>query len=197
MAPGSGHYSWTLIAAAVAVLAFLLYRRGRRLIGHQRFHQRRLVIRVVLFGVVTVLLLVSFTGRPAPGLAYASAAAGFAIGLLVALVALRFTQMGRDENGVWYVPNLYLGMGLVSLLVARFIYEYFVIFPQVRKQIQAAAAHGGAGVHPAVFTPQPVLHGVLFLVLGYYVTYYLGILIRARREGHLLAPDAGSDGESK
>jgi hypothetical protein len=37
------------------------------------------------------------------------------------------------------------------------------------------------------------LHGILFLVLGYYVVYYAGILVRARREGHLRESRGGSD----
>lgn len=184
MTPGSGHYSWIAIVAIVAALALILYRRGRRLIGHQRFHERRILARIVIIAVLSVLLLVSYAQRAAPTLEYASAAGGFAAGLVLALVALRFTQMGSDEGGVWYVPNLYLGLGLVALLVGRFVYEYFVIFPQIRKQIEAASAQGAAA-HPAAFGPEPVLHGILFLVLGYYVVYYLGIVIRARREGHL------------
>lgn len=178
----SGHYSWIAIVAIVAVVAFILYRRGRRLIGHQRFHQRRIAFRAVILAVVGVLLLVQYAHRSDPMLEYASTAGGAFVGLVIGLLALRFTQMGRDENGVWYVPNLYLGIGLIALLIARFVYEYVVIFPQLKKQMAAAAAaHGTVPALPA----QPVLHGILFLVIGYYVSYYLGLLVRARREGHL------------
>lgn len=186
----SGHYSWIAIVAVVAVVALLLYRRGRRLIGHQRFHERRITFRVVFLAVVSVFLLVTYARRADPVLEYASVAGGFLVGLMIALVALRFTQMGRDEGGVWYVPNMYLGIGLIALLIARFAYEYFVLFPQLKKQMVAAAAHGATATLPS----QPVLHGILFLVLGYYVIYYLGILIRARREGHLKAAGQGSGG---
>ncbi len=178
----SGHYSWIAIVAIVAVVAFILYRRGRRLIGHQRFHQRRITVRAVILAAAAVLFLVQYAHRTDPMLEYASAAGGALVGFVIGFVALRFTQMGRDENGVWYVPNLYLGIGLVALLIARFVYEYVVIFPQIKKQMAAAsAAHGVVPVLPA----QPMLHGILFLVIGYYVFYYLGLLVRARREGHL------------
>lgn len=193
MTPAVGHYSWAAIVAVVALLAFVLYRRGKRLIGHQRFHERRLTIRVIIFAAVGVLLLVTYAHRIDPVLEYGSAAGGFAVGLIVALIALRFTQMGRDEDGVWYVPNLYLGIGLIALLLARFVYEYFVMFPQIRKQVEEASAQGAAAAHSVAFTPQPILHGILFLVLGYYVAYYLGILVRARREGHLHAEGGGSN----
>ena len=187
MSFGSGHYSWLIGTVVIALVAFLLYRRGRRLIGHQRLMEGRLKRRVVLFFVVIGLLLAAYARHPSSGIAYAAAAAGFAAGLVVALIALRYTQMGRDERGIWYVPNLYLGIGLVALLVARFVYEYFVLLPQFKKQVAAAAAHGAHGA-PIVFQPEPVFHGVLFLVLGYYLVYYLGILIRAHRDRHLLTP---------
>jgi len=79
------------------------------------------------------------------------------------------------------------------LLIARFVYEYVVIFPQLKKQMMAATAHGATATLPA----QPVLHGMLFLVIGYYVLYYLGLLVRARREGHLdpVSQDSGGTGQ--
>lgn len=185
----AGHYSWLVIVAVVAVLALVLYRRGRRLIGHQRLHERRIIIRIVVLAALSVFLLVSYARRADPMLEFAGSAVGFLAGLIIAVVALRFTQMGRDENGVWYVPNLYLGIGLIALLIARYAYEYVVIFPQIKKEMTAAAAQGTAVVLPS----QPVLHGILFLVLGYYVIYYLSLLVRARREGHFEPARQGPD----
>ena len=181
MTPAPGHYGWIAVVVAVALLALLLYRRGRRLIGHQRLHKRRVVIRAVVLVAVSVLLLVSYTRRSDPIVEYVGSGGGFVAGLLLALAALRFTQMGRDEKGVWYVPNLYLGLGLIALLVARYVYEYVVLFPRIKQQMTEAAAHGTTMTLPS----QPMLHGILFLVLGYYVIYYLGLLVRAHREGHL------------
>lgn len=186
MTSGFGHYGWAIIVFVVAFLAFVLYRRGKRLIGHQRYQERRMITRLVIIGALTVLLLASYSRRPDPLLGYGSAAVGFALGIIIGLLALRFTQMGRDEDGVWYVPNTYLGIGLIALLVGRFVYEYVVVFPQIRKQAQAAAAQ--ASTHPNApvaahmsVTSQPILHAVLFIVLGYYLVYYLGIVLRARR----------------
>lgn len=186
MTSGFGHYGWAIIVFLVAFFAFLLYRRGKRLIGHQRFQERRMIIRTVIFGVLILFLLASYARRPDPLLGYGSAAAGFVLGIVIGLLALRFTQMGRDEDGVWYVPNTYLGIGLIALLVGRFVYEYVVVFPQIRKQAQMAAAQASAhpnapvGAHMSAVASQPILHAVLFIVLGYYLVYYLGILLRAR-----------------
>lgn len=172
-----GHYGWVWLLALAAILAFALYRRGRRLIGRQRFDARRMFVRTVLIAAITGFALYSYAQHGRPATAYESAAAGFVIGAIIALLSLRFTRMGRDDRGLWYVPNLYLGIGLVALLVARFAYEYFVMFPEIRRQ---AEAHGGSAP-PAAFASNPLLHGILFLVLGYYLVYYAAILLRARR----------------
>ncbi|MGH8271070.1 MAG: hypothetical protein ACRESG_01950 [Gammaproteobacteria bacterium] len=179
MTTGFGHYGWVWIVALVAILAFALYRRGRRLIGHQRLIERRIVFRIAVFAVIAVALLFTYAHRSNPALEYESAAAGFVLGAIIALFALRFTKMGRDEHGLWYVPNLYLGIGLIALLIARFAYEYFAVLPEMQRQAEAAAAAKGSA-YP-VLASQPVLHGVLYLVLGYYLIYYAGILLRAKR----------------
>ncbi len=178
MAFDFGHYGWAIIVVVVLLLAFVLYRRGKRLIGHQRFNERRTLVRTVIMGVLILLVLASYLHLPDPVLQYGSAAAGFVLGVVVALLALHYTQMGRDKKGVWYVPNLYLGIGLIALLVARFVYEYMVVFPQIRHQVQMAVEQKGAV--PMSIASQPILHAVLFLVLGYYLLYYAGIILRSR-----------------
>ncbi len=178
MAFDFGHYGWAIIVVVVLLLAFVLYRRGKRLIGLQRFNERRTLVRTVIMGVLILLVLASYLHLPDPVLQYGSAAAGFVLGVVVALPALHYTQMGRDKKGVWYVPNLYLGIGLIALLVARFVYEYMVVFPQIRHQVQMAVEQKGAV--PMSIASQPILHAVLFLVLGYYLLYYAGIILRSR-----------------
>lgn len=179
MTTGLGHYGWAWIIALVALLAFALYRRGRRLIGHQRFAERRILFRIAVIAAIAIAVLFSYAHHSNPAAEYEGAAAGFVIGAIIALFALRFTQMGRDERGLWYVPNLYLGIGLIALLIARFAYEYVVLFPQMRRQAEAAAAAKGTAQH--VFASQPIFHGLLYLVLGYYLVYYAGLLLRAKR----------------
>jgi len=186
---GFGHHGWIWVLALVALLALALYRRGRRLIGRQRYSEKRMRVRVIFIAAITVLALIPLARRGHAAEELGSAAAGFAVGIAIAAAALRFTQMGRDERGLWFVPNLYLGMGLVLLLIARYVYEYFEVLPQVRAQARAAAQ----GATPQIVA-QPMLHGVLFLVLGYYVVYYGGVMLRARK---LPESAAAAEGESE
>ncbi len=177
MRSGFGHYDWIWIIVFVAIVVFA-YLRGRRLIGRQRYVEKRMWMRTVIFAIVTIVAVIPLFQQGHIFTAVGSAAAGFAVGVVVGLFALRFTHMGRGARGLWYVPNLYLGVGLIALLVARFVYEYVVILPQIKRETVAVAAHAGA---PLTIAPHPMLQGVLFLVLGYYLVYYGGILHRGRR----------------
>lgn len=180
-----GHYGWVWLVALAAVLVLALVWRGRRLVGHQRFSAKRIGIRTGIIAVLAALVLVQLARLPDAAFEYAGAAAGLAIGAAIAAVALRLTRMGSDDAGLWYVPNLYLGIGLIALLVARFAYEYLYLFPQMRREAAAAAQ----GATPEL-AGQPIFHGILFLVLGYYLVYYAGILLRARRM--ISAPATGA-----
>lgn len=190
MTAGFSHHGWIWILGLAALLAFALYRRGRRMIGHQRYMENRIRLRIGVIAILTVVAVIPLVQRGHAAVELGSAAAGFAAGIVIAVAALRFTQMGRDGNGLWYVPNVYLGVGLIALLVARFGYEYFVVFPQIR--IAAAAAVHGAPPPPV--PAQPMLHGMLFLVLGYYIVYYSGIIVRARRMPEGTAATADGSG---
>lgn len=185
---GFGHYGWLWLVAFAAIMIFALYRRGRRLIGRQRYSRRRVLVRTVVLAAAVLLITYSYLRQSGQLETWASVAAGFAVGVVIALVALRFTGMGRDERGIWYIPNLYLGIGLIALLVARYVYEYVVILPQARQASAAAAMPASTGLATTA-----VLHGLLFVVLGYYLCHYLGIYLRARRLEAEVSPDNSSE----
>lgn len=186
MSTSFGHGGWIWLLALAVLLGIALYWRGRRMIGRQRYQENRILLRVGLIAALTIIAVIPLFRQPHVAEAVGAASAGFVVGIVIAVAALRFTLMGRNEAGVWYVPNLYLGIGLIALLVARFAYEYVVLLPQVRRQMAAAAQ----GVTPHAVTVGPMLHGVLFLVLGYYFCYYAGVILRARRLPEAAAPSA-------
>ncbi len=192
MTSGFGHNDWVWVAALAAVLliAYRFYRRVRRLIGRQRFAERRLWMRTVLLSALTIFAIVSLGLSRQAAISFESATAGFVVGAVIGVVALRFMQMGRDDEGLWYIPNLYLGIGLIGLLIARFVYKYVVIIPQLKRELAQTSAHGATSV---TVPESPVFLAILFLVLGYYLVYYGGILLRGRR---MLAGAALAAGDS-
>lgn len=173
-----GNSAWIWLPALAAIFILIFYRRARRLIGHQCYRERRMRRRIVFLSIILIIALGSLIQGEHLATGLGSAALGLALGVLIAGVALRITQMGDDEQGVWYVPNRYLGIALLLLLVARYTYEYVEISPQIRQAILIASQNPQARV---VVPAQPILHAVLFLVLGYYLSYYGGIALRARR----------------
>lgn len=185
---GFGHYAWAWVVAVVAILLAALYFRARRMIGRQRYSPRRVRARAVLLALVTVFLVVIYARRAYPAGVYGALAAGFVIGALVAGFAVRFTRMGRHADEVWYTPNLYLGGGLLVVLVGRYVYEYFIVYPQIQHRMALAAR----GTREFSALPHPFLYGTLFLVLGYYVVYYAGLIYRVRRLAAEM-PDEGPE----
>lgn len=172
-----GDSAWIWVPALAAILLLVFYRRARRLIGRQRYREGRMMRRVIFIFIIVVLVAFSLAGGRHSATGLWSAALGLIIGAVIAGVALRITQMGDDEQGVWFVPNRYLGIALLLLLVARYVYEFVTISPQIRRAIASASRN-----HPTkvVVPPQPMVHALLFLVLGYYLFYYAGITLRAR-----------------
>jgi hypothetical protein len=86
---------------------------------------------------------------------------------------LQLTRFEFTESGHFYTPNLYLGLGLTSLLAGRIIYRLLVL-------------NSGA---PSPGNSQPqFMQSALTLYLfgvtaGYYLAYYGGVLLRRFRHG--------------
>lgn len=156
-----------------AVVGLVLFRRVRRQFGRQRIRRKAMTIRVVFLVLVVVLL--SLTGlqdlRLAEGL-LAGVLGGVALGLL----GLRLTQFVTDpDKGDCYVPNAWIGALLTALLLGRLAYRFLVEMPEIER----AAAHPGATPGAVVYHPLTLL--VVGLLMGYYLSYYAGLLVHHRR----------------
>jgi hypothetical protein len=64
--------------------------------------------------------------------------------------------------GIGMKPHPYIGATVTAILVGRFVYQFFEATPD-------------AQIH------NPLTLAVLMVTLGYYVTYYTGLLTKARR----------------
>jgi hypothetical protein len=156
-----------------AVVALVLFRRIRRQFGRQRIRRKAMTVRVVMLTLVLVLL--ALTGLQDVHLAeglLAGAAGGVALGL----VGLKLTRFVTDaEKGDCYVPNVWIGALLTALLLARLAYRFLVEMPE----IEQAATHPGATPAGVVYHPLTLL--VIGLLMGYYLSYYAGLLVHHRR----------------
>ena len=140
-----------ITGAVVALIAWRMYSRVRRLIGRQRLSVKRVWIRIVLFPLVVALLAFSVFMHP-EALGYL--ACGVAIGLALGALGLRLTKYEVTGEGLFYTPSAHLGIALSMLLIARIAYRFAVYglpgaggqpAPGEHADTAHAAARGHAG----------------------------------------------------
>jgi hypothetical protein len=152
-----------ITAAILALVAWRMYSRIRRVIGRQLLSPKRAWIRVVVFPLVIALLAFAAAMRPE---ALGALACGVAIGVALGVLGLRLTKYEVTAEGPFYTPSAHLGILLSTLLIARIVYRFAVNgFPVA----------GAAGPPPgSTLTPLTLL--LVGTLAGYYWTYAVGLL---------------------
>ena len=174
-----GISGWLPTLAFSGLLMFVLYRRARQLLSRQRLSVPRLVLRLALIGAVCVLLLVVSVAR---GLV---PAVGLIVGAGVGLLGLTLTRFESIDGEIYYTPNTYLGLGVLTLFVGRLIYRMIRII--TLGGAEAAGLEAGNDVQFSALGDlrnSALTLGVLFVLLGYYLSYYAAVLIRGRMQRH-------------
>ncbi len=144
----------------VPLLAWRTYSRFRRLVGRQRLTRRpwfTLTIFPLLAGLLSWLV---YPNLPQIGWL----AAGIAGGAALSVAGLRLTSFERTPQGLFYTPNRYIGISLVTLFVARIVYRVVEI-----ALLAAASTLTG-------FVFSPLTLAVFGLLAGYYMGYAAGLL---------------------
>jgi hypothetical protein len=98
--------------------------------------------------------------------------AGFTAGLLLGIVGLWLTRWEGAPDSLYYTPSTWLTFGITSLVAARLLYGFWRAWQTWRtdgsESWLVAAGIAGSLAAGAV-------------VLGYYLTYWLGVRRRFRR----------------
>ena len=159
---------------ALPLIALALYSRLRRSVGRQRVRPRRMSWRIgfLIFG--TLMLGLSPPHSPA---LIAALFAGVVAGVGVAWFSLRHTRFEQVGDLHYYVPNLYIGLAVSALFIARIVYRLIVLAPQLQSTANDSAMPPWMTLNN---TRTPLTLALLGLVLGYYAAYYLGVLLRSR-----------------
>jgi hypothetical protein len=157
-------------AAMAALILFALYRRFRRLFGRQPLQPQRLKVRIVLLSLVTLVLVVRCMYS-----ANLSAAClgGFATGAALAYWGLRLTRFDTMPGGIFYTPNGYIGAILSALLLSRIVYRFQVLYPMMQ------TARSETGNPFAIYERSPLTLAIFGVVIGYYLAYCIGLLMRS------------------
>jgi len=154
------------------VLVWVLYRRLGRLFGRQALNATRLKVRAGILCVVGALLLWA-VGRD---IRLASALlAGVAAGIALGYLGLRHTQFEATAEGRFYTPHTYIGLLVTALVLGRVVFRNFTLYTS--GEVAQPSQDPFAQFHQSPLTL--VLFGLL---IGYYVTFNVGVL---RKSGEL------------
>lgn len=169
MAP---HFSMPLVL--IPVIVFAVWRRVRKQFGPQPIQRKRMIARIVIFAVIVGL--VSFAVMHNVQL-LGGLAGGVVAGAALGLLGLRLSRFEvHPVKGDCYVPNPYIGALVTVLLLARLVWRFAMLSPQMQDP---------TGVTPPVHGPDigqsPLTMLTLGLVVGYYVCYYAGLLVHHQR----------------
>ena len=157
---------WLITIALSALVMFVFFRRARRLFGRQEYSVPRLCVRIGLFGTLGAMFgIVALIGGRGVG-PWAWLAVGIAIGFL----GIYLTRFESVEGQIFYTPNVYVGAVMLSLFIGRMIYKLTMV-RAVNDPF--SAFQDSQGSSPT--------SGILFAVVGYFVSYYLAVLLRGQR----------------
>lgn len=171
--------------AIVALIAWRLHRRIRRIIGRQRLSSVRPWVTVVLGPLVIAML--AFASLRAPQPIWMYLAGGAAVGIGLGLLGLRLTRFEVTPAGRFYTPSAHLGIALSVLVVCRIVWRFAT--GGVPGSAGASSAPPGASLTPLTL----LLFG---MVIGYYMTYALGLIRWSRRSRDLVPSEISGSGSA-
>jgi hypothetical protein len=169
MAP---HFSMPLIM--IPLVIFAIWRRVRSQFGAQPIRRNRMMLRIVVF-VVLGGLVGSFALRDMPLLE--GFGGGVVAGAALGLLGLQLTKFQIDPvKGDCYVPNPYIGGLITVLFLARLLYRFAMLSPQMQDPTGATPP-----IHGPDIGQSPLTLAVFGLLVGYYICYFAGLLVHHQR----------------
>jgi hypothetical protein len=155
------HNSTMILLAATPLMAWKMYSRTRRLIGRQKLTPARPWIQLVIFTLLLGLFTWANLTHP---LNLALLLGGVLFGLALAIHGLRLTEYEVTDDGLFYTPHTWIGIGLSVAFFAVVVYR-LVLFGLTETTPS-----------PSTMGRSPALVAVFATFAGYYLTYAIGML---------------------
>ena len=152
-----------VLLVLVPLFLWRMYSRVRRLIGRQRLSRVRPWITLAIFPLLIVLLAWLTSAQPGR---LAFLAAGAATGVPLGLFGLKHTRFEPTKQGLFYTPNVHLGIALSLLFLGRIVYRVVEIYA-----LRTALPTDFSG-----FAVSTLTLCVFGLLAGYYMTYAVGLV---------------------
>lgn len=158
----------TTIALLVLVplLVWRIYARLKRLAVRQQSTPWRHRLAVVL-----LMLVIAVTAAVVMGnvLSLSSLGAGVLAGFWAGVWGIKLTRFERSEQGMFFTPHRYLGIGVAMLFVARVIYRGLELYTNSRTPVPVPLPMMDFLYNPLTLLP-------LGLLAGYFASYSWGLL---------------------
>jgi len=162
------HAPFIVLLGLVALVAWRMYSRIRRLIGRQRLSRPRLWINACLFPALVLLLaFLSFADLDA----VAALVTGVVVGAALGAYGLRLTKFEKSAEGFFYTPSAHIGVALSLLFAGRVLYRIVELYFSTAQ----------TGSLPTDFARSPITLAIFGALAGYYVAYSIGVLLWRRR----------------
>ncbi|HUL47318.1 MAG TPA: hypothetical protein VLV25_09510 [Steroidobacteraceae bacterium] len=163
-----------------ALVVWGIVRRLRRTFGRQPVQPVRIWFRI---GVLTLAggLIAAASVMRGPEMLEALIG-GLACGAALAGAGLRHTRFEVTPEGRFYTPHTYIGLAVTLLFLGRLLYRFLYL---------ANGTNGMFAPDPnaaAAYQRSPLTVGIFAVLVGYYLLYNAGILLRTRAS-ELPAPD--------
>lgn len=166
-------------AAVVALMLFVAYRRIRHAIGRQPLRPTRMKVRMAILTLASLAFVLVPRGQ---SLILVGAAAGAVAGVALAVYALKHTQVEFTETGIFYTSHPYIGLSIALLFVGRLVYRFVAISTMAPVDGAPRSVSPFAGA-----VGNPITTAVFFVMAGYYLTYYAGLIRRGTPPGQAAA----------
>jgi len=166
-----------------ALVVWTIVRRVRRTFGRQPVQLGRIWVRIGLLTLAAGLLVATSVPRGAETLE--ALIAGLACGAVLAYFGLRHTRFEVTPQGRFYTPHTYIGLAVTLLFLGRLAYRFLYF------GTGANAMFGSDPSAAVAYQRSPLTLGIFAVLVGYYVLFYAGVLLRTRTS-ELPVPDPAS-----
>jgi hypothetical protein len=163
------------LIAPILIAALVIWgivRRLRRTFGRQPVQPARIWLRVGILTLAGGLIAATSVMRGAEMLE--ALVAGLACGAALAYVGLRHTRFEATPEGRFYTPHTYIGLAVTVLLLGRLAYRFLYLSNGPNGMVAAGPSAAAA------YQRSPLTVGILAVLVGYYVLFYAGVLLRTR-----------------
>ena len=157
-----------------ALVSLLLLRRIKRSVGFQKYNSTVLIIRMVIFGIITLSILSTSILFPS-ALPYQGL--GVIAGLVLAYIATNHAQFEKREDGLYFKTHVWIEIIVICLFLARFIYRIVV----VKDMFQPNQSQEDLQTKMQAMQ-DPYTSSVLFVFCAYYIGYFSFILKEAKKK---------------